>query len=99
MEKMDATLTKEMTTTLHRAIITLGTYTAHRFDVWMLSGTANASCRAHVMADLLGVEKIAQARAGVTALRAEFYQQAGIVADCERNMQIEFINFCERAGK
>jgi hypothetical protein len=37
------------------AIRLLGTYTAGRFDIWMLSGSAKASCRAHVMSTLLGV--------------------------------------------
>jgi hypothetical protein len=63
------------------AIRLLGTYTAGRFDIWMLSGSAKASCRAHVLSVLLGV-KTPQSKSGVNALREAFYQAGNIEGDC-----------------
>jgi hypothetical protein len=59
-----------------QGIRTLGVYTAGRFDPWLLAGPRKASCRAHVMADLLGVQKCPQAKAGVTMIRAKVYEIA-----------------------
>jgi hypothetical protein len=44
--------------------------TRGRFDLWELAGSHNARVRAVIMARLLNVPKVPQARAGVTALEA-----------------------------
>ena len=80
-------------TTLQQAIRTLGAYTAGRFDIWLLAGPAKASCRAHVMSDLLGV-RTPQSKSGVFAIRAEFYRQAGIAGGCEAQREESFREFC-----
>lgn len=79
---------------LNTAIKTLKKYTTG-YDIYALAGNHQAASRAHVMADLLGLPKVAQAKAGVTALRIEFYRQAGIQDDCERNREHAFIAYCE----
>lgn len=79
---------------LNTAIKTLKAYTRN-FDIYALAGNTKASCRAHVMADLLDLPRVPQSKAGVTALRAEFYRQAGIQGDCERNLEHAFIAYCE----
>lgn len=84
-----------MSETLQKAIRLLGTYTAGRFDVWMIAGKPKAACRAHVMAALLGKDKVPQAYAGVNALRDEFYRQASIEGNCEAERQDNFIKFCK----
>jgi hypothetical protein len=57
-------------------IKTLGIYTANTFDIWRLAGKRKASCRAHVMAELLGVDKIPQSKSGITAIRKQAYKVA-----------------------
>ena len=79
---------------LHTAIKTLHTYSRF-YDRWALAGPAKASCRAHIMADLLDLPKIAQSKAGVTAIRDEFYKQARIEGDCIANREDAFIHFCK----
>ncbi len=79
---------------LHTAIKTLHAYSRF-YDIWALAGPAKASCRAHIMADLLDLPKIAQSKAGVTALRDEFYKQARIEGDCIANREAAFIHYCK----
>ena len=80
-------------TKLVDAVRVLGTYTAWRFDLWILAGNQRASCRAHVMSVLMG-QKMPQSKSGVTALRAEFNQRAGITGDCPAHREENFIAFC-----
>jgi hypothetical protein len=72
-----------MKTNEREALRLLGVYTAGRFDVWALAGSQRASCRAHIMSELLGV-KTPQSKAGVNAIRDAFYRVAGdaITGDC-----------------
>ena len=79
--------------TLKEAVRVLGAYSP-RFDIWALAGPARASCRAHVMAVLLGVPKVPQAKAGVNALRSEFYARARIAGNCEAVREDTFQAFC-----
>lgn len=77
-----------------KAIKTLSAYTNGRFSLFSLAGNARTSCRAHVMADLLGLPKIAQSKAGVVALRAAFYEALNIAGDCEAVRDNAFIATC-----
>lgn len=52
-------------------------------DVWDLAGPQKASCRAHVMALLLGVPKCPQSKAGVTAIRSKLYEMLNVEGCCE----------------
>jgi hypothetical protein len=74
------------------AIHWLGVYTNGHFDIWMLAGSAKASCRAHVMSVLLGV-KTPQSKAGVTALREAFYQAGNIQGDCLAAKEENFLKW------
>jgi hypothetical protein len=86
-----------MQETLKEGLRLLRIYTAGSCNVWDLMGGAKASVRAHVMAALLGVVKIPQAKAGVNALRAEFYRQAKIEGDCEATRETRFITLARSA--
>ena len=81
---------------LQEAIKLLGTYTAGRFDVWMLAGSSKASCRAHIMSVLQGA-KVPQAKSGVNALREALYTQAKIDGECEGHRQDNFLAYCKQA--
>ncbi len=81
--------------TLREGVRVLGIYTAGRFDVWYLAGQAKASCRAHVMAALLGLPKVPQSKAGVNAITEEFYRQSGITGDCIASREASFKAFCK----
>jgi hypothetical protein len=74
------------------AIRLLGAYTAGRFDIWMLSGSQKASCRAHLMSTLLGV-KTPQSKSGVTALREAFYRAGNITGDCLAAKEENFLKW------
>ena len=60
-----------------------------------LAGSSQSGVRAHLMAILLDVPKIAKAKAGVTAIEAEFYRQANIQADTLRGKEVAFANVCK----
>ena len=79
-----------------KAIRLLGTYSGGRFDIWALAGNARASCRAHVMSELLG-QKTPQSKSGVNAIRYEFYSRLGIWRDglCLAEMESEFLAVCK----
>jgi hypothetical protein len=64
-------------TNLEETLRLIGTYTAGRYDLWVLAGNAKASVRAHIMSVLLG-KKTPQAKSGVNALQSELYKQLGI---------------------
>ena len=82
------------------AIRLLGIYSAGRFDIWALAGNTKASCRAHVMSELLG-QKTPQAKSGVNAIRREFYSQLGIWRDgvCLAEMESEFLVVCRELAQ
>ena len=65
------------------ALRLLSVYTAGRFDIWIIAGPQRASCRSHVMSELLGV-KTPQSKSGVNAIRDAFYAVAGdaITGNC-----------------
>lgn len=67
---------------LREALHLLGVYTAGRFDIYGLAGPSRASCRAHVMATLLGLPKVPQSKCGINALREEFYRRMIIRGEC-----------------
>ena len=79
-----------------QAIKVLGTYSAGRYDVWSLAGSARASCRAHVMSTLLGV-KTPRSKSGVNAIRQEFYDRLGITGTggCPSEREDSFIAICK----
>jgi hypothetical protein len=79
---------------MNEAIKLLGTYTAGRFDIWMLAGDAKASCRVQVMSALLG-RKAKRAESGINALRTEFYNRLNITGDCLAAKEGNFIAYCK----
>ena len=81
-------------TNLPEAVRLLGVYTAGRFYIWMLSGSAKASCRAHILSILLGT-RVPQSKAGVTTLREAFNKHANIEGDCIAAREEKFIAFCK----
>jgi hypothetical protein len=82
-------------TNLEAARQTLGVYTAGSFDLWGLAGAAKASCRAHIMAKLLGKESVPQSKAGVNAVAKEFCTQAGVTGSCKAELEEAFRNWCK----
>ena len=73
----------------------LSVYTAGSMHIWAMAGGSKASCRAHVMGALLG-RKVPQAKAGVNAIREEFYFRMGIVGDCEAVREKRFLTAAYR---
>lgn len=86
-----------MNTNTREAIRLLGAYTAGRFDIWILAGSARASCRAHVLSALTG-KKVPQRMAGVTALRSAFYTALEIAGECEAHREENFVAACKQVG-
>jgi hypothetical protein len=84
-----------MSTPVREAIRLLDIYTAGRFDIWMLSGNAKASCRAHVLSTLRGVAT-PKSKAGVTALREAFYQAGNITGECLAEREEVFIKWVRK---
>jgi hypothetical protein len=72
------------------ALKLLKVYAGGHYSIWKLSGRHKASCRSHIMAVLLGVKKVPQAKAGVTAIRAEFYKRLEITSDHEAGREKKF---------
>ena len=79
-----------------KAIRLLGEYTRGRFRIWELAGDSNSAARASVMAALLGLPKIAKAKAGVNAIAKEFYQQLAIVGSCDAVREDALVDACKR---
>lgn len=78
------------------AVRLLGEYT-HRFDPWELMGPANKRRRQDVMTALLngpGGKRVPIAKCGVTAIRAEMFRRADIVAKCAAARESQFEEFC-----
>lgn len=73
------------------AIRLLGIYTGGTFDIWSLAGHAKASCRAHIMRVLIGLERCPQSKAGVNALREAFYLAGGITGECLAEREENFL--------
>lgn len=79
-----------MTENAQRALKLLRTYTAGRFDFWILAGPAKASCRAHIASELAG-KRVPQSKAGITALRASFYALTPTpLGNCEADREKAF---------
>lgn len=78
---------------LEKARKTLLIYTAGRGDIYSLAGNAKASVRAHVMADLLGVERVTQAKSGITAIKEEFYRRIGVKEGTLAAQESEFLEW------
>lgn len=66
-----------MNTNTTQAIRLFSAYTAGRFYVWGLAGSAKASCRAHIMSAILG-RKATQRESGINALRDALVGALGI---------------------
>ena len=67
---------------LHEAVRLFGVYTAGRFQLWGLAGSAKAGCRAHIMSALVG-SRVPQSKSGINALRDALYPALGVVGNCE----------------
>jgi hypothetical protein len=83
---------------LKEALTVLGTYTAGRYDVWLLAGNSRAGCRAHVMSVLQGI-RVPQSKAGVNALRDALYQAAGIEGECLAEKDDKFLQFAKQLAE
>ena len=79
------------------AIKVLGMYTAGRFDVWMLAGSARASCRAHIMSALYGF-RVSQAKSGVNALRDALYIAGNITGEYPAQREERFVEWAKRGA-
>ena len=79
------------TPNVREALRLLGVYTAGHYDIYALAGPGRASCRAHVMAELLGLPKVPQSKAGVTAMRAAFYAACNITGEYEALREERFM--------
>lgn len=73
----------------------LGAYTAGQFDFWMLAGNQKATCRAHVMSELMG-KKMPQSKSGVTALREAFYAIAKPEGNCLAIQEKSFVEWAKQ---
>ena len=73
-----------------KALKSFSTYSAGNFDVWSLAGDAKASCRQHIMSELLGA-KVPRAKCGVTAIREEFQRRLGATGDTIAAREGDFI--------
>ena len=60
------------------ALRLLKVYTGGHCGIWDLAGRSKATVRQHIMAVLLGVNKVPQAKAGISAMRSELYKQLEI---------------------
>ena len=81
------------------ALLALKAYTAGRFDIWILAGSAKATCRQHVMTVLLNGEQgknIPQAKCGVNALRDALYSIANVTGECEAHREDNFIAWAKQ---
>lgn len=91
----------QIRTNLHEAVRLLGTYTAGRFDIWMLAGNAKRTCRQHVMTVLINGKdgkKIPQKDCGVTMIRTKFYDLVQPQGDCLAARETYFIQWCRSVG-
>lgn len=79
-----------MSDNVKQAVALLGVYTAGRFQVWMLMGSAKASCRAHVMSVFAG-KRVPQSKSGVTVLRDALYSALNASGDCLAAREDDFI--------
>lgn len=77
-------------------LVRLSESTRGTFDVWRLMGPDCAPLRAVIMADLLGVPKVPQSKAGVTALRAALLAWSGVAGTCNADRDRNLREHCER---
>jgi hypothetical protein len=82
-----------LTPNQNEALRLLGAYTAGRYDFWLLSGNTKAGCRAHIMSALAG-KRMPQAKSGVNAMTAAFYDFAKPVGDCPAIREDNFRDWC-----
>ena len=78
---------------IQKAVYLLGAYTHGRYDIMGgLAGDARAQQRVQIMSILQG-KKVARAQAGVTAIRAMFYDLAGVAGtgDCNAQRETAFV--------
>ncbi len=86
-----------MSTPVGEAIRILGIYTAGRFDVWNLAGSAKASCRQHILS-VLTSQSVPKSKAGVTALRDAFYAAGNITGEYEAQRERNFLAWVKAEG-
>ena len=79
---------------LPKAIALLGEYTDGRYNVWDLTGPANAAFRVRLMCVLTGKEKMPKSAAGVTALQAAFYAEVQPQGNCPVVRERVFAAYC-----
>ena len=88
-----ALLHQPLTAEQFRAVQLLGAWTRNRFDIWNLAGNHHAGNRAILLSLVVG-KRMPQSKAGVTALRYEFYTMLGIIGTCEAHREDNFSSVC-----
>ena len=81
---------------LKQAIDLLGEYTDGRYNVWALTGPANAAFRVRLMCLLTGREKMPKSAAGVNALREAFYAEVKPQGNCPVVRERVFAAYCRK---
>jgi hypothetical protein len=76
------------------ALMLLAKYTRWRFDFWDLAGPASADARQEIASALAGV-RVPKSKAGVTMLRAAFYDLAKPEGNCLAAREQSFIGWAE----
>lgn len=84
----------ELTANQKEAVRLLGVYTAGSFKFFTLAGGHKASCRAHIMSQLKGV-RVPQSKAGINAMRDEFFAIANPPGDCEAAKEDAFVQWAK----
>jgi hypothetical protein len=78
-----------------KALNLLGTYTAGTFNIYALAGRYGVVRRVAVMSAIQGF-KTPQAKAGINALRATFYDAAGISGGTLHDQERAFVAWAKR---
>ena len=76
---------------VRKALNLLRVYTADTYDIWALSGSSKASCRAHIMSALEGT-RVPQSKAGVNALRSAFEGALGAHGLTPRDRELSLLS-------
>lgn len=76
------------------ALHLLGIYTNYKYDFWILSGNAKASCRSHIMSALMG-KKVPQSKSRVNVMRDEFYKLTNADGECQASQQDNFVKWAK----
>lgn len=77
-------------------------YTGGTCNLWALTGSPKAGVRAHIMAALLGRDRVPQKDAGITVLREKLLAGFGIAEACtaaEYNALSNAIRDCPEPAK